>query len=116
MRIGIIGTDELGLTLAELWARAGHQVLLAPGAEELSAELVDRLSESFIEVAATDDAARTTEVVALTGPFAKTDAMPTPLAVAGKVVIDAMNAGPEDDPGASSSEITAERFPQARYV
>ena len=34
----------------------------------------------------------------------------------GNVVIDAMNAGPEDHAGASSSEVVAERFPHARVV
>jgi predicted dinucleotide-binding enzyme len=116
LRIGIIGSSELGLTLAELWARAGHQVLLVPDEEASSDDLADRLSEFLIEIAAVDDAARSAEVVVLTGPFGTVDAGPSPLTVVGKIVIDAMNAGSEDGAGPSSSEATAERFPQARVV
>ncbi|MFL5737149.1 MAG: NADPH-dependent F420 reductase [Actinomycetota bacterium] len=115
MRIGIIGSGELGLTLAELWARAGHQVLLVTD-DDQSTDLGERLSQFLIEIAAVDDAARSAEVIVLTGPFGKADAGPSPLTVVGKIVIDAMNAGPEDGADPSSSEATAERFPQARVV
>jgi predicted dinucleotide-binding enzyme len=116
MRIGIIGTGDLGVTLAELWARAGHQVLVATADGEPSSELLEQLSEARVELLPSDDAARQAEVVVLTGRFGNTEALPSPLTVVGKVVIDAMNAGPEDDASASSSEVIAERFPQARVV
>jgi predicted dinucleotide-binding enzyme len=116
MRIGIIGTGDLGVTLAELWARAGHQVLVATADGEPSSELLEQLTEARVELLPPDDAARQAEVVVLTVPFGNTEALPSPLAVIGKVVIDAMNAGPEHDAGASSSEVIAERYPQARVV
>jgi predicted dinucleotide-binding enzyme len=116
MRIGIIGTGDLGVTLAELWARAGHQVLVATSDAEPSPDLVEQLSEARVELLPSDDAARQAEVVVLTAPFGTTEALPSPLTVVGKVVIDAMNAGPEDDAGASSTEVIAERYPQARIV
>ena len=116
MRIGIIGTGDLGITLAELWARAGHQVLVATVDGEPSSELIEQLTEARVELLASDDAARQAEVVVLTVAFGNTEALPSPLTVIGKVVIDAMNAGPEDDAGASSSEVIAERYPQARVV
>jgi len=116
MRIAIIGTDELGLTLVELWARAGHQVLVATSEKEPSSELLEQLSEARVELLPSDQAARAAEVVVLTTPFGTIEALPSPLTVVGKVVIDAMNAGPEDDAGASSSEDIAERYPQARVV
>jgi 8-hydroxy-5-deazaflavin:NADPH oxidoreductase len=116
MRIGIIGTGDLGVTLAELWARAGHQVLVATADAESSSELPEQLIEARVELLPPDDAARQAEVVVLTAPFGSTEALPSQLTVVGKVVIDAMNAGPEDDAGASSSEVIAERYPQARVV
>jgi predicted dinucleotide-binding enzyme len=116
MRIGIIGTGDLGVTLAELWARAGHQVLVATADAETSSELLEQLSEARVELLPSDEAAREAEVVVLTAPFGTTEALPSPLTVLGKVVIDAMNAGPEDDSGASSTELIAERYPQARVV
>ena len=116
MRIGIIGTGYLGVTLAELWARAGHQVLVATADAETSSELLEQLSEARVELLPSDEAAREAEVVVLTAPFGTTEALPSPLTVLGKVVIDAMNAGPEDDSGASSTELIAERYPQARVV
>jgi predicted dinucleotide-binding enzyme len=117
VRIGIIGTDDLGVALAELWARAGHQIVIAATpTDPPSDELVDRLSERFVEIAPADDAARAAEVVVLTGPFAREETLPSPVTVVGKVLIDAMNARPEDGVGPSSSDVTAERFPQARVV
>jgi predicted dinucleotide-binding enzyme len=105
MRIGIVGAGELGTTLAELWARAGHQVAVGD----------DRGPDASAE-----EAARLGDLVVLAVPFAP-EALPPASSVAGKVVIDAMNAltenGEEMDlEGRASSEIVAERLPDARIV
>jgi 8-hydroxy-5-deazaflavin:NADPH oxidoreductase len=121
MRIGIIGAGELGGTLAELWANAGHQVAIGdPQGSVASEDLVERIGSSARGVSI-EEAARFGDVVVLSGPFGLPDALPPSPSVAGKVVIDAMNAvtesgEPMDLGGRASSDIIAEQFPDARIV
>lgn len=121
MQIGIIGSGRIGGTLAELWARAGHQIAIANsrGPESLK-ELVERLGPSA-KAMSVEEAARFGEVVVLAAPFRRPEALPPPVSVAGKVVIDAMNPFTEtgeimDLGGKTSSAVTAERLPGARLV
>jgi len=121
MRIGIIGSGRIGGALAELWARAGHEIAIANsrGPESLK-ELVERLGPSA-KAMSVEEAARSGEVVLLAAPFRRPEALPPPVTVAGKVVIDAMNPFSEtgeitDLGGKTSSAITAERLPGARLV
>jgi predicted dinucleotide-binding enzyme len=121
MRIGIIGSGELGSTLAHLWTKAGHEIAISNsrGPDSLK-ELVESIG-SLARAMTVEDAARFGEVVLLAVPFQDQDALPPDTAVAGKVVIDAMNAVTEtgesmDLGGKTSSEVTAERLPDARVV
>jgi predicted dinucleotide-binding enzyme len=121
MQIGIIGSGRIGGTLAELWARAGHQIAIANsrGPESLK-ELVERLGPSA-KAMSVEEAARFGEVLVLAAPFRRPEALPPSVSVAGKVVIDAMNPFTEtgeimDLGGKTSSAITAERLPGARLV
>ena len=121
MRIGIVGSGKIGGTLAELWAKAGHEIAISNsrGPESLH-ELVQRIGSSA-HAMTVEDAARFGEVVLLAAPFRSEDALPPPSAVAGKIVIDAMNPVTEtgeiiDLAGMTSSEVTAERLPDARLV
>jgi len=121
MRIGIIGAGKIGATLAELWTRAGHQMAIANsrGPDSMT-DLVERLGPS-VHAMTVDDAARWGDVVLLSAPFRKPEALPNPLAVSGKIVIDAMNPYAEgggllDLGGKTSSAVTAERLPGARIV
>jgi hypothetical protein len=121
MKIGIIGAGMIGSTAARLFAEAGHDVAVSNsrGAATLQA-LVDDLGPRA-RAMTVDDAARFGEVVLLAVPWRKTDALPPPDAVAGKIVIDAMNpyaegGGMEDLRGLTSSEHTQRRLPGARIV
>ncbi len=121
MRIGIIGSGRMGSTLAEMLARAGHQIAIANsrGPESLK-ELIERIGLSA-QAMSVEETARFGDIVVLAAPFRKPEALPPPLAVTGKVVIDAMNAYGEsgevmDLGGKTSSAITAERLPDARLV
>jgi len=121
MRIGIIGSGRIGGTLAELWARVGHQIAIANsrGPESL-AELVARIGPSA-RAATVEETARFGDVVVLAAPFRRPEALPPPITVAGKVVIDAMNPFSEtgeviDLGGKTSSAVTAERLPGGRVV
>lgn len=122
MRIGILGAGRIGATAARLFAAAGHEVLLANsrGPESL-ADTVAELGPT-VRAGTAREAADFGEVVLLAVPWTRRDALPGDDAVAGKVVIDAMNPysaeGPVIDlgPENSSSEEVAARFPSARIV
>ncbi len=121
MRIGIIGAGNIGGTLAELWVHAGHQIAIANsrGPESLK-ELVERLGPSATAMTV-EEVARFGDIVVLAVPFRKPEALPPPLTVTGKVVVDAMNPYTEsgeimDLEGKASSTVTAERLPGAVLV
>jgi predicted dinucleotide-binding enzyme len=121
MKIGIIGAGHIGATAARLFVRAGHEVAVSnsrgpESLRELVAELGERARALSVE-----DAARFGEVVLLAVPWRTPGALPSPRAVRGKVVIDAMNPYRDDgglyDLGEStSSEEVAKRLPGARLV
>lgn len=121
MKIGIIGAGHIGAAAAHLFVRAGHQVALSnsrgpASLDELVAELGPRAHATTPE-----EAARYGEVVLLAVPWRSPEALPSPAAVAGKVVIDAMNPYRPDfslhDLGDStSSEEVQKRLPGARLV
>ncbi len=121
MKIGMIGAGMIGATTARLFVKAGHEVALSnsrgPGSlKNLVGGLGPRARAMSVE-----DAARWGEVVLLAVPWRAPEALPPADAVAGKVVIDAMNPyGPDGtvmDLGAlSSSEETSRRLPGTRLV
>jgi predicted dinucleotide-binding enzyme len=122
MRIGIIGAGKIGATAARLFIGAGHEVALSNsrGPESLRA-LVTELGPKA-HAMSVDDAAKFGDIVLLAVPWRAPDALPSPAAVKGKIVIDAMNSytasgGHERfDPSTSSSEETLKRLPGARLV
>lgn len=126
MRIGIIGSGMIGGTAARLFARAGHDVAVSNSRGPRSlAPLIDEIArdvgDSRARAATVEEAASFGELVLLAVPFRSPEALPSPETVAGKIVIDAMNAyspdGGQIDLGDStSSEETARRLPGARIV
>jgi predicted dinucleotide-binding enzyme len=121
MDIGVIGSGNIGGTVATLLARAGHQVAVSNrrGPDSL-AELVDSIGPNA-HAATVEDAARFGDVVFLAVPWRTPEALPPADVVDGKVVVDAMNPYSEsfgiiDTSPTSSSEMTAERLPGARLV
>jgi predicted dinucleotide-binding enzyme len=123
MKIGIIGSGNIGATAARLFARAGHEVAVSnsrggAGLEGLIAELGDRARASSIE-----EAARFGEVVLIAVPFGKYETLPAG-AFEGKVVIDANNYYPQrdgrfaqlDGGETTSSELVASHLKGARLV
>ena len=121
MRIGIIGAGMIGSTAAQLFASAGHEVALSNsrGVDSLRAQ-VDAIGQRARAMSVAE-AAEWGEIVLLAVPWRKPEALPAPELVAGKIVIDAMNAyreggGLVDLGNSSSSEETAKRLPTARIV
>jgi predicted dinucleotide-binding enzyme len=121
MRIGVIGSGQIGGNLARLFAAAGHSVKVANarGPESLAA-LAAEAGENLQPVDRSE-VTHDVEVVVLATHWITPEALPAPGAVAGKVVIDAMNAygrdgQPLDLGDATESEETAKRLPGARLV
>ena len=121
MKIGVIGAGNIGATAARLFIHAGHEIAISNsrGPDSLH-ELVILLGPRA-HAMTVDDAAGFGDVILLAVPWRSPDALPKPEAVAGKIVIDAMNPYKPDftfyDLGDStSSEETAKRLPGARLV
>ena len=123
MKIGIVGSGNIGANAARLFVRAGHEVALSnsrggQGLEALVEELGDRSHATTIE-----DAAKFGEVVLIAIPFDKYRTLPQD-AFKGKVVIDAGNYYPERDgkfpeldrDETTSSEMMASHLKEARLV
>ena len=123
MKIGIIGSGNIGATSARLFVRAGHEVALSnsrggEGLEALVAELGPKAQATTIE-----DAAHFGEVVLIAIPFGKFRTLPAE-GFKGKVVIDAGNYYPQrdgsfaelDNEEITSSELLAAHLKGARLV
>jgi predicted dinucleotide-binding enzyme len=123
MKIGVIGSGNIGATAARLFARAGHEVAVSnsrggEGLETLIAELGGGARAMGIE-----EAARFGEVVLVAIPFGRYETLPAE-AFGGKVVIDAGNYYPQrdgqfaqlDGGETTSSELVAAHLKGARLV
>jgi len=123
MRIGIIGSGNIGVNVARLFVHAGHEVALSnsrggQGLEALVAELGGNARATTIE-----DTARFGDVVLVAIPFGKFRTLPAD-ALKGKVVIDAGNYYPQrdgkfaelDNDETTSSELLASHLKGARLV
>ncbi|SRR5712692_10161139 len=123
MKIGIIGSGNIGANAARLFVRAGHEVALSnsregQGLEALVAELGGNAKATTIE-----EAARFGEVVLVAIPFGTIRILPAQ-AFDGRVVIDAGNYYPQrdgifavlDNDQTTSSELMATHLKGARLV
>jgi predicted dinucleotide-binding enzyme len=123
MKIGIIGSGNIGASAARQFVRAGHEVALSnsrggQGLEALVRELGDKARATTIE-----GAAKFGEVILIAIPFGTYKTLPSD-AFKGKVVIDAGNYYPErdgkfaeiDKDVTTSSELMASHLKEARLV
>ena len=91
MKIGIIGTGNVGGTLGTGWRRKGHEVIF--GARDLAdAKLQDLLRQSDAKVGSVREAAAFGEVVVLTVPWAAAqEAIRSAGKLSGKILLDCTN-------------------------
>jgi len=123
MRIGIIGSGNIGSTAARLFVDAGHEVAIANsrGPETLT-DLVEDLGEDA-RAGTVEEVASFGEAVLVAIPFGRYPDLPA-ASFADRVVIDAMNYYPNrdgniaelDDDTTTSTELLAAHAPGARVV
>ena len=123
MKIGIIGSGNIGGTLARLLAGAGHEVVLANsrGPESLAGLVAEIGPAATASTPA--GAAQAGDVVVVAIPFFRYTDLPAG-ELAGKVVVDATNyyggrdgSFPEIESGtAGASELLARALPGAKVV
>jgi 8-hydroxy-5-deazaflavin:NADPH oxidoreductase len=122
MKIGIIGSGNIGGTTAKLFVNAGHEVAISNsrGPESLTS-LVNSIGAN-IKAKTVEDAIKFGEVILLATPWRKRQEL---LSVSelfdGKIVIDAMNPYSEnfeviDLDNSTSSEEVLKQIPSSRLV
>ncbi len=120
MHVAIIGTGNVGGSLARLWLERGRAVVLGVRSTEKIAETQQAFAGSH--VALISDAVAQSEVVVLAVPWQAAESVVQAADLSGKVVIDATNPLKPDLSGLAVSGDTsaAERIqqlqPQARVV
>ena len=94
LRIGIIGTGNIGGALARLWVEAGHEVMMSSRNPERLQPLASELGERA-RVGTPREAAAFGEVILLAVPYGATPQVGRDYAseLAGKVVLDAARQG-----------------------
>jgi 8-hydroxy-5-deazaflavin:NADPH oxidoreductase len=122
MKIGIIGSGNIGATLANLFAKTGHQVEISNSRGPVSLEaLCMSISSINVSAATPGEAVGFAQVVLLAIPWRKRHELPPSDLFKGKIVIDAMNPYSEnfeviDLGNSSSSEEVRKQLPSARLV
>lgn len=121
MRIGIIGSGNIGGTAARLFAKAGHDVAVSNSRGPESLKSLVASIGGKARAATVEEVVAFGDVVLLALPWRDRRELPPAARFAGKIVIDATNPytpdGKIDDLGASSSsEEVARQLPGARLV
>jgi len=121
MKIGIIGTGNIGGVLARLWMAHGHEVVL--GVRDEGKVAAVRGAFPGASVVLTEDAAAGAEVVTLALPWRAVEPVLARMGtLAGKVLIDTSNplradlSGLEALGGRSAAEVIQQQQPEARVV
>jgi predicted dinucleotide-binding enzyme len=121
MKIGIIGSGNIGGTAAQLFADAGHQVAISNSRGPQSLRDFEKSGGSNIKAMTIEEAIAFGDVILLAIPWIKRQELPSSGLLNGKIVIDAMNPYSENfevinlEPSSSSEEV-AKQFKDARIV
>jgi 8-hydroxy-5-deazaflavin:NADPH oxidoreductase len=121
MKIGIIGSGNIGGTLTRRLRALGHDVTVANSRGPQS--LANLSQETGAKAATIEDTAKNAEMVVLAIPTAAVTTLPLG-AFSGKLIVDANNYSVDRDgeiqdvadKSLSSSRWTADHFPQANVV
>jgi 8-hydroxy-5-deazaflavin:NADPH oxidoreductase len=121
MKIGIIGSGNIGGTAAQLFADAGHQVAISNSRGPQSLRDFEKSGGSNIKAMTIEEAIAFGDVILLAIPWIKRQELPSASLLNGKIVIDAMNPYSKDfevinlEPSSSSEEV-AKQLKGARIV
>jgi 8-hydroxy-5-deazaflavin:NADPH oxidoreductase len=121
MKIGIIGSGNIGGTVAQLFAGAGHQVAISNSRGPQSLRDFEKSSYSNIKAMTIEEAIAFGDVILLAIPWIKRQDLPSSGLLNGKIVIDAMNPYSKNfevinlEPSSSSEEV-AKQLNGARIV
>ncbi|NMG74673.1 NADPH-dependent F420 reductase [Aromatoleum diolicum] len=98
LKIGIIGTGRIGGTLAELWAKAGHELLISSRHPDALRPLAERLGPR-VRIGTPEQAAAFGDVVLISVPYGALPQVGRDYAalMKGKVVLETGNPRPERD-------------------
>ena len=98
LKIGIIGSGNIGGTLGEFWIKAGHEVLFSSRHPEELKGLVERLGPKA-HAGTTREAANFGDVILVSVPYAALPEIGRDLAdvLPGKIVLDTCNPVPNRD-------------------
>lgn len=124
MKIGIIGSGNIGGTVGRHFARAGHDVLFSSRHPE---DLSDMAEEVGAQTGTPEEAARFGDVILLATPFGQNETVAQQIRpLEGKILIDATNPYPSRDGEVAqrirdndeqvASDYTVELFPETRVV
>jgi 8-hydroxy-5-deazaflavin:NADPH oxidoreductase len=121
MKIGIIGSGNIGGTAAQLFADAGHQVTISNSRGPQSLRDFEKSGGSNIKAMTIEEAIAFGDVILLAIPWIKRQELPSSGLLNGKIVIDAMNPYSENfevinlEPSSSSEEV-AKQLKGARVI
>jgi predicted dinucleotide-binding enzyme len=121
MKIGIIGSGNIGGTAAQLFADAGHQVAISNSRGPHSLRDFEKSGGSNIKAMTIEEAIAFGYVILLAIPWIKRQELPSSGLLNGKIVIDAMNPYSENfevinlEPSSSSEEV-AKQLKGARVI
>lgn len=126
MKIGVIGAGRIGGTLAKLWAKKGHQIVISSSHPDKLDSLVKTIGSQCCS-GTFEDAAKFGEIVLLAIPLGGIVAVSAKIKshLTNKIVLDAMNPFTERDGEIAldiinrkiaSGQATQERFPSSRIV
>jgi predicted dinucleotide-binding enzyme len=121
MKIGIIGSGNIGGIAAQLFADAGHQVAISNSRGPHSLRDFEKSGGSNIKAMTIEEAIAFGYVILLAIPWIKRQELPSSGLLNGKIAIDAMNPYSENfevinlEPSSSSEEV-AKQLKGARIV
>ena len=124
MKIGIIGSGNIGGNIGKNWAKAGHEVMFSSRHPE---ELKEMAQSVGAKVGTTEEAAKFGDVILLAIPYGKVPDVAEQIgSLSGKILIDAGNPYPNrdgemaqkviDDESQTATGYIASLFPKAKTV